>query len=367
VNHEVLVVGAGFAGSVVAQRLAVAGWKALVIDRRNHIGGNCYDEYDEYGVLVHRHGGHIFHTNMPQVVQYLSQFTEWRPYEHRVRAWVDGKMLPFPINLDTINLLYDLHLDEEGARAFLDRAREPRDPILTSEDVVVNAIGWDLYEKFYRNYNRKHWGLDPSELSASVAARIPVRTNQDDRYFEDEFQAMPLEGFTRLFERMLDHENISVLLDTDFADVRNEIRADHTVYTGPIDEYFGYCFGRLAYRSLRIEREHIPGTRFYLPVGTVNCPNDHAYNRVAEFKHMTGQQHSGTTIARDYPTAEGEPYYPIPCPDTTELYRKYKALMDGEHKVTIVGRLAEYRYYNMDQVVDAAMRVADLILGGENV
>lgn len=363
---DILVVGSGFAGSVVAERLASAGKSVLIIDKREHFGGNCYDEYDEHGVLVHRYAGHIFHTGLKHVVSYLSRFTEWRPYEHRVRASVDGKLVPFPINLDTINMLYDLNLDEEEARAFLDKAREPREPILTSEDVVVDAIGWDLYMKFYKNYNRKHWGLDPSELSASVAARIPVRTNRDDRYFEDEFQAMPLHGFARLFERMLDHENITVLLKTDFADVRDEIQAERIVYTGPIDEYFGYCFGRLPYRSLRIEHEHLPNTRFHLPVGTVNYPNEYEFNRVAEFKHMTGQEHSGTTIVRDYPTAEGDPYYPIPRPENEELYRKYKVLADQERNVVFVGRLAQYRYYNIDMVVDCALKAADA-LGGKGL
>jgi len=353
-----LIVGAGFAGSVVAERLAGAGFKVLVIDKRNHVGGNCYDEYDEHGVLVHRYAGHIFHTNLKHVVRYLSRFTEWRPYEHKVLAQVDGKLVPFPINQDTINMLYGLDLDEEGVKRFLEKVREPRDPIRTSEDVVVNTVGWDLYEKFYRNYNRKHWGLDPSELSASVSARIPVRTNRDDRYFSDDFQAMPLHGYTKIVERMLDHPNINIELGVGFAEVKDRVRARHTVYTGPIDEYFQYCFGKLSYRSLRIEHERLPNVRQYLPVGTVNYPNDYDFNRIAEFKHMTGQEHPGTSIVRDYPTSEGDPYYPIPRPENEALYQKYKALARQERNVTFIGRLAQYRYYNMDEVVDEALKVA---------
>lgn len=365
-DTQILVVGAGFAGITVAERLASAGKQVLIIDRRNHISGNCYDEPDEYGVLVHRYGGHIFHTNVREVVNYLSRFTEWRPYEHRVQAFVEGKLIPFPINLDTINKLYDLNLDEAGVAAFFDKVREPRDPIRTSEDAVVSAVGWDLYEKFYRNYNRKHWGLDPSELDASVAARIPVRTNRDDRYFDDDFQAMPLHGYTRIAERILDHPNITLRLNTDFAEVRDHVGTDHTAYTGAIDEFYNYEFGRLPYRSLRIVHEHVQNTHLYLPVGTVNYPNDHEFNRIAEFKHMTGQEHPGTAIARDYPTWEGDPYYPVPRPENHALYRRYKELAAKEHSVTFVGRLAEYRYYNMDQVVAAALRAAERILEALN-
>ena len=365
-NIDVLVVGAGMAGSVVAERLASAGKQVLVMDRRDHIGGNCYDELDDHGVLVHRYAGHIFHTNLKHVVAYLSRFTDWRPYEHRVRACVDGKLVPFPINQDTINMLYGLDLDGEGAKRFLESVRETREPIRTSEDVVVNAVGWDLYEKFYRNYNRKHWGLDPSQLSASVAARIPVRTNRDDRYFEDEFQAMPLHGFTKLFERMLDHPNIDVQLNTSFQAIKKHVCPSHVVYTGAIDEYFDYCYGKLPYRSLRIEHEHLPNTERLLPVGTVNYPNDYEFNRIAEFKHMTGQCHSGTTIVRDYPTAEGDPYYPIPRRENEELYQKYKVLADRERNVTFVGRLAQYRYFNMDLVVDSALKAA-VAFGGKEL
>jgi UDP-galactopyranose mutase len=361
-NVELLVIGAGFAGSVSAERLADAGKRVRLIDRRPHIAGNTYDELDAHGVLIHRYGPHIFHTNAPRIVEYLSQFTEWRKYEHHVLAHVDGQLLPIPINRLTVNCLYGLNLDEDGVKAFFENVREAREPIRTSEDVVLNTVGRDLYEKFFRGYTRKQWGLDPSELDASVTARIPVRTNDDCRYFTDEFQAMPKDGYTAMFRRMLDHPNIQVELGVDFLNVRDRFKAKHIVYTGPIDAYFNYCFGRLPYRSLRFEHEHLSTTKQYQPVGTVNYPNDHAFTRITEFKHLTGQEHKGTSIVREYPQAEGEPYYPVPRPESEALYKRYKALADKEANVTFVGRLAQYRYYNMDQVVGAALKAAENIL-----
>ena len=358
-----LITGAGFAGSTIARALADAGRKVYLIDRRAHIGGNAFDEPDAHGVLVHRYGPHIFHTNSEKVWEFLSRFTEWCPYEHRVLGVVDGKHYPFPINRDTLNLLYGLNLDEAGAAAFFERVREPREPVRSSEDVVLNSVGRDLYEKFFLNYTRKQWGLEPAQLKAGVAARIPVRTNTDDRYFTDTFQAMPLHGYTKMFERMLDHPNITVELGVNFADVRQRGGWAHVVYTGPIDAYFGHCYGPLPYRSLRFEHEHLANTAQYQPVGTVNYPNDHAYTRITEFKHLTGQQHTGTSIVREYPQAQGDPYYPIPSDENEALFKRYQALADAERGVTFVGRLAEYRYYNMDQVVAAALAAAQRLLG----
>ncbi len=360
---DVLVVGAGFAGSVVAERLASAGRRVHVIDRRSHIAGNAYDENDAQGILIHRYGPHIFHTNSDEVFAYLSRFTDWRPYEHRVLASVDGKLLPIPINLDTVNRLYGFHLDEEGLKAYFETVREARETIRTSEDVIVNTVGWDLYRKFYQGYTRKQWGLDPSELFASVASRVPVRTNRDDRYFTDTHQAMPKDGYTPMFARILDHPNISIELGRDFREIRPKARARHIVYTGPVDEYFDHCFGKLPYRSLRFEHEQLPGVEKFQPVGTVNFPNDHAYTRITEFRHLTGQTAPGTSIVREYPQAQGDPYYPIPRPENDALFKKYQALAQQEKDVTFVGRLAQYRYYNMDQVVGAALSIARKILG----
>lgn len=361
-SSKILIVGAGFAGCVVARETAEAGHSVVVIDKRDHIGGNAFDEIDGGGVLVHRYGPHIFHTNAERIFAYLSRFTEWRPYEHRVLGVVDGKTYPFPINRDTLNRLYGLDLDEAGAEAFFEQAREPRDPVSTSEDVVLNSVGRDLYEKFFLNYTRKQWGLEPSELKAGVAARIPVRTNTDDRYFTDRFQAMPLNGYTEMFRNLLDHPGIHTELGVDFEEVRHSVSYNHLVYTGPIDAYFGYQFGRLPYRSLRFEHEHLPGTESFQSVGTVNYPNDHAFTRITEFKHLTGQIHSGTSIVREYPQAEGEPYYPVPRPENEALFKRYESLADTELDVTFVGRLAQYRYYNMDQVVGAALKAAENLI-----
>jgi UDP-galactopyranose mutase len=355
VSKSVLIVGAGFAGSVMARELADAGFRVEIIDRRPHIAGNAYDELDANGVLVHRYGPHIFHTNAERILTWLSRFTQWRTYEHRVRSVVGGVAYPFPINRDTLNRLYGLDLDEAGAAAFFDRVREPRASIQSSEDVVLDAVGRDLYEKFFLNYTRKQWGLEPSQLKAGVAARIPVRTNTDDRYFTDTYQVMPLDGYTRMFEAMLDHPLITVSLSSAFDRSQSAREFRHVVYTGPIDAYFDHRHGRLPYRSLRFEHEHLAGVQRYQEVGTVNYPNDHAYTRITEFKHLTGQAHSGTSIVREYPQAEGEPYYPVPSVDNERLFKRYEELARAETNVTFVGRLAQYRYYNMDQVVGAAL------------
>jgi UDP-galactopyranose mutase len=355
---DVLVVGAGFAGAVCARALADAGHGVRVIERRPHVAGNAYDHADAQGVLVHRYGPHIFHTNSEKVWNWLSRFTAWRPYEHRVLAQVEGQLLPIPINRTTLNRLYGLDLDEAQAADFLERVREPRECLRSSEDVVLNAVGRDLADKFFRGYTRKQWGIELSQLSAGVAARIPTRTNDDDRYFTDRFQAMPADGYTRMFERMLDHPAIDVRIGVDYRQHAATGFARHTVYTGPIDEYFDYRYGRLPYRSLRFEHEHLAGVQRHQPVGTVNYPNEHAYTRITEFKHLTGQAHAGTSIVREYPCAEGDPFYPIPNPDNEAQFKRYRTLAEAQKDVTFLGRLAEYRYYNMDQVAASALVVA---------
>jgi UDP-galactopyranose mutase len=358
-RYDYLVVGAGFAGSVIAERLASQhGARVLLIDRRGHVGGNAYDEPNEAGILYHRYGPHIFHTNSSQVVDYLSQFTDWRPYEHRVRAFVHDQLVPIPINRTTLNKLFglDLKSDEEAAQYLASRA-EPVDEIRTSEDVVINAVGQELYELFFRGYTRKQWGLDPSELDKQVTSRIPTRTNTDDRYFNDTFQAMPLHGYTAMFEKMLDHPLIAKRLDTDFRELKDHAfeLADHVIYTGPIDEYFDFRFGKLPYRSLRFDHQTLNQEQFQ-PVAVVNYPSeDVPFTRISEYKHLTGQESSVTTVTYEYPSAEGDPYYPIPRPENQELFKRYEALADATDDVTFVGRLATYRYYNMDQIVGQAL------------
>lgn len=352
---DYLIVGAGFAGSVIAERLATqAGKKVLIIDTRNHIGGNAYDRYDDHGILVHKYGPHIFHTNSRDVFEYLSLFTEWRPYEHRVLASVDGQNLPIPINLDTVNRLYGLNLTSFEVADFFAKVAEPKEYIRTSEDVVVSKIGRELYEKFFRNYSRKQWGIDPSELDKSVIARVPTRTNRDDRYFTDSYQAMPLHGYTRMFEKMLSHPNIKVMLNTDYREIENIIPYSQMIYTGPVDSYFNYCYGKLPYRSLEFKHVTI-NTPVFQPAPVVNFPNEHLYTRCTEFKYLTGQEHLKTSIVYEYPRAEGDPYYPVPRPENAEIYKKYKALADSTPGVNFVGRLATYKYYNMDQVVAQAL------------
>ena len=355
--YDYLIVGAGFAGSVLAERLASQHQaRVLLIDRRDHIGGNAFDEKDAAGILYHKYGPHIFHTNSDQVVDYLSQFTEWRPYEHRVLADVRGQRVPIPINRTTLNKLFglDLKTDEEAAEYLASRA-EPVDDIQTSEDVVINAVGRELYELFFRGYTRKQWGLDPSELDKQVTSRIPTRTNTDDRYFGDTFQAMPKDGYTAMFERMTANPRIEKKLGVDFRDIREEVDAAHIIYTGPIDEYFDFRFGKLPYRSLKFDHQTLDEEQ-HQPVAVVNYPaEDVPYTRITEYKHLTGQQHPRTTVTYEYPSAEGDPYYPIPRPENQELFKRYEALADETSGVTFVGRLATYRYYNMDQIVGQAL------------
>jgi UDP-galactopyranose mutase len=352
---DYLVVGAGFAGATMAERLAADSGKTVVIcDRRPHIGGNAYDHYDEAGILVHKYGPHIFHTNAKEVYDYLTRFTEWRPYQHRVLASVDGQLLPIPINLNTVNRMYGTSFTSFELEEFFKSVAEARPQIRTSEDVIVSKVGRELYDKFFRNYTRKQWGLDPSELDAAVTARVPVRTNCDDRYFNDTYQVMPKHGYTRMFERMLAHPNIKVLLNADYREVRSLIPHREVVFTGPIDEFFDYRFGRLPYRSLEFKFETLN-----VPVAqegpVINYPNENAYTRVTEFKYLTGQEHPKTTLVYEYAKADGDPYYPVPRPENQQLYRRYQALADQTEGVHFLGRLGTYKYYNMDQCVAQAL------------
>jgi UDP-galactopyranose mutase len=359
---DYLIVGAGFAGSVLAERLAQgSGKRILICDRRTHIAGNAYDQYNDDGILIHKYGPHIFHTNSAVIFDYLSQFTAWRPYEHRVLASVDGQQVPIPINLDTVNRLYGLALTSFELEAFFAKVAEKVERIKTSEHVVVSKVGRELYEKFFRGYTRKQWGLDPSELDASVTARVPTRTNRDDRYFTDTYQAMPLHGYTRMFERMLSHPNIKVLLNTDYREIVDLVPWREMIYTGPIDAYFDHVFGKLPYRSLEFRHETLPTSKVQA-VGTVNYPNEQPYTRITEFKHLTGQTHAKTSLVYEYPRADGDPYYPVPRPENATLYERYRELASKLSNVHFVGRLATYRYYNMDQVVAQALKLyADLV------
>jgi len=363
---DYLIVGAGFAGSVIAERLASQeNKKVLIIDKRDHIGGNAYDYYNKDGILIHKYGPHIFHTNSKEVFEYLGQFTPWRPYEHKVLASVDGQLVPIPINLNTINKLYGLNLNSSEVEAFFEARAEKVSRVQTSEDVVVNKVGRELYEKFFRGYTRKMWDLDPSELDASVTARVPTRTNRDDRYFTDTYQAMPLYGYTYMFQQMLSQPNIKVMLNTDYKEIIDIIPHANLVFTGPIDEYFDYCYGKLPYRSLEFKFEMIDQEVFQ-PTGTVNYPNEQLYTRITDFKYLTGQKHQKTAVVYEFPKAEGDPYYPVPRPENAELYKKYQQLAASMTNTYFVGRLATYKYYNMDQVVAQALTTFKKIVQGQH-
>jgi UDP-galactopyranose mutase len=362
-TFDYLVVGAGFAGAVAAEQLArVCGKKVLVVDQRPHVAGNAYDHLNAAGVLVHKYGPHIFHTNSDDVFHYLSRFTSWRRYEHRVLASVTGKLVPVPINLDTVNKLYGLNLSEDEVAEFFRSRAETIADIRTSEDVVLSRVGRDLYEKMFRGYTRKQWGLDPSQLDAQVTARIPVRNNRDDRYFTDTHQVMPLRGFTHMFENILDHPLIQLELGTGYREVAKRVSYREMIYTGAIDEFFDYRFGKLPYRSLEFKHETL-SQRQVQPVAVVNYPNEHDYTRITEFKHLTGQTHPQTSIVYEVPRAEGDPYYPVPRPENAALYRRYEALAQATPGVHFAGRLATYKYYNMDQVVAQALTLCAKIAG----
>ena len=356
-HYDYLVVGAGFAGAVMAERLAAgSGKRVLVIDKRPHVAGNAYDHRDAAGIMIHQYGPHIFHTNSAEIVEYLSRFTEWRPYEHRVLAQVGDKQVPIPINRTTLNSLYGLSLkDDADTAAFLAARAEPVAMVRSSEDVVVSAVGRELYETFFRGYTRKQWGIDPSELDKSVTARVPTRTSTDDRYFTDTHQVMPREGYTAMFEKMLDHPNIDLALGVDFAEAKARFVYDRIVYTGPIDEYFGFRFGKLPYRSLEF-RHVIEEREWAQSVAVVNYPDEAVpHTRITEYKHLTGQTAPHTSLTYEYPSDEGDPYYPIPRAENQALYKRYEALAAVTPEVLFVGRLATYRYYNMDQVVGQAL------------
>jgi len=363
-SKRALVIGCGFAGAVSAQKLASAGWTVSIQDKRPHIAGNAYDQIDQNGILIHPYGPHIFHTNSRRIFEYLSQFTAWRFYEHRVLAKLKDDLYPIPINRTTLNKLYSLNLDDAGAEAYLASVRQNRKPVISSEDAVLNAVGPDLCDKFFRGYTRKQWGIDLCDLSAAVAARVPTRSNNDDRYFTDTYQFMPSEGYTRMFERLLAHSNITVKLNTVFDKNILRDQYDHVIFTGPIDAYYEFKLGKLPYRSLRFSHEHLSEATQFQPTGTINYPDpvDGEFTRITEFKHLTGQKINGTSIVREFPMNDGEPFYPIPHSKSAALYDQYQALADKESKITFIGRLAQYRYYNMDQVVGAAISATEKII-----
>lgn len=358
-DYDVVIVGAGISGATLAERYAsVLGKKVLVIDKRDHIGGNCYDYYNSDGILVSKYGAHIFHTNYEDVWRYVSSFSEWNHYEHKVLAFVDRKLVPVPVNITTVNMLLGLSIrTEHEMKSWLtDHVAKISSP-KNSEESALARVGPYLYEKLFKYYTLKQWGVLPSELNASVLDRIPVRTTFDDRYFSDIHQAIPTHGYTKLFEKMLDHPNITVSLNTDYFDVKDALTYRKLFFTGPIDMFFGYKYGeRLEYRSLKFVFE-THDKEYFQSNSVVNYPNSEKFTRIVEYKYLTGQICAKTTISKEYPSWEGEPYYPVPSKRNQELYEKYQkdAIELDKQGIYFVGRLANYKYFNMDQAFKSAL------------
>ena len=352
-----LIVGGGCAGCTLAERIATQLDKRVVlVDKRHHIGGNAYDYYNEDGILVQKYGPHIFHSNSEVVWKYLSQYTEWNKYVHRVMAKVNGKDVFLPLNLVTMEQLYDRKFTKHSLCRFLETRRSKIDKISNARDVVVSQVGEELYELFFKNYSKKQWGVHPHELDPQVTQRLPLRFNRDTRYFTDKYQGIPKDGYTQMFEQMLDNGNIHLLLGVDFKDIMHSITFDNLIFTGPIDYFFDHVYGKLPYRSLTFEFKTL-NVEQYQDVAVVNYPNDYDFTRITEFKHFYYQKHAQTTICREYPQAEGDPYYPIPTPDNHKLYQHYQQEAQKLQGVHFVGRLAQYSYLNMDHVVLLALQL----------
>lgn len=358
---DYLIVGSGFAGCVLAERIASQlNKRVLMVEKRNHIGGNAYDYYNDDGILVHKYGPHYFRTNEKEVWDYLSRFTQWHYVQYTILASVEGQLLPLPINLDTYNELFGTRLSSMELETIFKNNNKGIKEIKNSRDAIVSRAGLELYEKFFKNYTKKQWDLWPEELDPSVCSRIPIRSNCDDRYFTDRYQAMPKYGYHKLFANMINHPNVHLMLQTDYKDIKDVIQCDKVIYSGPIDEFFDYKYGKLPYRSLRFEHE-TRDTEYYQPVSQVNYPNDYDFTRIVEIKHATGQKHQKTTIVREYPASEGDPYYPVPNFANEAIYQKYKSEADKLEDIIFLGRLAEYKYFNMDQIVKNALALFDKI------
>nr|WP_294784876.1 UDP-galactopyranose mutase [uncultured Flavobacterium sp.] len=357
---DILIIGAGISGAVLAERYASIGKKVLIIEKRNHIAGNCYDYVDENGILVSKYGAHLFHTNEESVWRYVNKFSDWYSWEHKVVARVDDKTVPIPVNITTVNELFDLSINsEEEMTNWLEEHRMPFTNPENGEEAVLNRVGPVLYEKMFKYYTKKQWDKYPIELDASVLERIPVRTNFDDRYFSDRCQALPSGGYTQLFENILDHPNIEVLLETDYFDVKEQYKNyEKLFYTGPIDRFFEFkhsLIEKLEYRSINFVSETID-TDFFQENSVVNYPGMEVdYTRIIEYKHFGNQITPKTTIVKEFTVDEGEPYYPVPNPRNQEIYAKYKAEAEKLLDVYFVGRLANYKYFNMDQAFKNAL------------
>lgn len=358
-DYQIVVVGGGISGAVLAERYASLDKRVLVLEKRDHIGGNCYDYYNQDGILVSKYGAHLFHTNFEDVWEYVQRFSEWYPYVHKVVAKVDDKLVPVPVNITTVNALLGTNIKTEQEMAeWLDQHQVKNDDPQNGEEAALARVGPELYQKIFKNYTKKQWDKFPSELDASVLNRIPVHPNFDDRYFSDTHQALPKGGYTQMFEKLFDHPNITIKLNTDYFTVRDQLKNyEKLFYTGPIDQYFDFKFSvkrKLEYRSLHFVHETYD-QEYFQPNAVINYPNEEAFTRIVEYKHITGQHHPKTTIVKEYSSAEGEPYYPVPNPANEEIYNLYKAEADKLKNIHFVGRLANYKYFNMDQAFKNAL------------
>lgn len=362
-RYDIIVVGAGISGATLAERYATKkNFKVLVIEKRDHVGGNCYDYYNEDGILVSKYGAHLFHTNYEDVWSYVQQFSEWYPYNHKVLSYVDGHLVPVPVNITTVNKLFGLNIKTEKEMAkWLEDNTDKIEKPSNSEESALRRVGKVLYEKMFKNYTKKQWDMWPEELEASVMDRIPVRTNFDEGYFGDKYQALPRDGYTKIFDRMLNHPNIDIKLNTSYDDINSSLNGYKKLFfTGPIDQFFGYKFGedkKLQYRSIRFEFETID-KEWFQKNSVINYPSlDVPYTRIVEYKHFTGQKHPKTTISKEYSTWEGEPYYPVPNERNRQIYSLYQKEAEKLEKegIYFVGRLANYKYFNMDQAFKNAL------------
>jgi UDP-galactopyranose mutase len=360
-RFDTIIAGAGITGLTLAERLAnECAENVLVVEKRDHIGGNCHDFHDPHGILIHKYGPHIFHTRFKEVWDYLSRFTQWRHYQHKVLASVDGRLVPFPVNANTINMLNGTHLPNRQIQRYLDSVREKDRAIQTSEDVVIASAGRDLYEKFYKYYTKKQWDLWPDALDPSVISRVAIRSDRDDRYFTDKYQGMPKHGYAPMFDKMAGHDRVRIMLNTDYKDVIRSVDHRRLICTAPIDLHYDHRFGPLKYRSIALRFETLEQQSYQL-AAVVNYPNDHDFTRITEYKKLTGQRHPKTTISYEYPTWEGEPYYPVPMKEQHDLYEKYRQLAGMEQNVFFAGRLGSYRYLNMDMAVKEALDLFEKI------
>lgn len=371
-----VIIGAGFSGCVLAEQIANRmNQKVLIIEKRDHIGGNAYDCYDEYGILIHQYGPHLFHTNSKKVWHYLTQFTDWTCYQHHVLAVIDGKTVPVPFNLNSLRSLFTTQYAEQLEEMLTKQyGFGKKVPILELMDVAgeeLKELAEYIYKNVFYGYTVKQWGMKPDELDRSVMARVPIHISRDDRYFQDQYQGIPKLGYTSMFKKMISHPNIKVLLKTKYEEVKEYFHSTKMIYTGPIDAYFGYKYGKLPYRSLSFTSHHFTDRDSYQQVAQVNYPNNYDFTRITEYKKITGQKIPGTTImteeAGPYLSSKNDPYYPIPRKENNELYTKYKLEADKIKETTLfVGRLAEYKYYNMDQIVARALHVFENEIAPKN-